>query len=149
MSLETKVMEALKEAMKAKDQTAMLALRDIKSAILLFKTDGSNKELNNEEETKIIQKLIKKRKDASEIFSKQNRQDLFEKEEGEIKILEQFLPAQMSVDEIQKVVQQISHELQATSVKDMGKVMGAASKALAGKADNKIISEFIKKILNT
>jgi uncharacterized protein YqeY len=149
MSLETKVMEALKEAMKAKDQTAMLALRDIKSAILLFKTDGSNKELNNEEETKIIQKLIKKRKDASEIFSKQNRQDLFEKEEGEIKILEQFLPAQMSVDEIQKVVQQIIHELQATSVKDMGKVMGAASKALAGKADNKIISEFIKKILNT
>lgn len=149
MSLETKVMEALKEAMKAKDQTAMLALRDIKSAILLFKTDGSNKDLNNEEETKIIQKLIKKRKDASEIFSKQNRQDLFEKEEGEIKILEQFLPAQMSVDEIQKVVQQIIHELQATSVKDMGKVMGAASKALAGKADNKIISEFIKKILNT
>lgn len=149
MSLETKVMEALKEAMKAKDQTAMLALRDIKSAILLFKTDGSNKELNNEEETKIIQKLIKKRKDASEIFSKQNRQDLFEKEEGEIKILEQFLPAQMSVDEIQKVVQQIIHELQVTSVKDMGKVMGAASKALAGKADNKIISEFIKKILNT
>lgn len=148
MSLETKVMEALKEAMKAKDQTAMLALRDIKSAILLFKTDGSNKELNTEEETKIIQKLIKKRKDASEIFSKQNRQDLFEKEVGEIKILEQFLPAQMNADEIQKIVQQIIHEQQATSIKDMGKVMGAASKVLAGKADNKIISDFIKKMLN-
>lgn len=149
MSLEAKVMDALKEAMKAKDQAAMLALRDVKSAILLFKTDGTNKELNAEEEIKIVQKLIKKRKDSLEIFAKQNRVDLVTKEEGEIKVLEQFLPAQMPLEEIQKIVQTIISELGASSAKDMGKVMGAAIKALAGKAENKTVSEIVKQLLGS
>jgi len=149
MSLEAKVMDALKEAMKAKDQAAMLALRDVKSAILLFKTDGTNKELNAEEEIKIVQKLIKKRKDSLEIFAKQNRVDLVTKEEGEIKVLEQFLPAQMPLEEIQKIVQTIISELGASSAKDMGKVMGAASKVLAGKAENKTVSEIVKQLLGS
>lgn len=149
MSLEAKVMDALKEAMKAKDQAAMLALRDVKSAILLFKTDGTNKELNSEEEIKIVQKLIKKRKDSIEIFAKQNRVDLVTKEEGEIKVLEQFLPAQMPLEEIQKIVQTIINELGSSSAKDMGKVMGAASKALAGKAENKTVSEIVKQLLGS
>lgn len=147
MNLEAKIMDALKEAMKSKNQLAMLALRDIKSAILLFKTDGSNKELNEEEEIKILQRLVKKRKDSFDIFTAQNRTDLAEKEAGEIAIIEQFLPKQMSKEEIEPIIKEIIQTVGATSAKEMGKVMGTASKQLAGKADNKLISEIVKSLL--
>ncbi len=147
MNLEAKIMDALKEAMKSKNQVAMLALRDIKSAILLFKTDGSNKELNEEEEIKILQRLVKKRKDSFDIFTAQKRTDLAEKEAGEIAIIEQFLPKQMSKEEIEPIIKEIIQTVGATSAKEMGKVMGTASKQLAGKADNKLISEIVKSLL--
>lgn len=147
MNLEAKIMDALKEAMKSKNQLAMLALRDIKSAILLFKTDGSNKELNEEEEIKILQRLVKKRKDSLDIFTAQHRTDLAEKEAGEIAIIEQFLPKQMSKEEIEPIIKEIIQTVGATSAKEMGKVMGTASKQLAGKADNKLISEIVKSLL--
>lgn len=148
MSLETQVTEAMKKAMIDKDQGALRGLRAIKSAIILAKTaEGAKGEITAEQEIQLLNKLIKQRKDSIAIFEQQNRTDLAEKEKEEIAAIEKFLPAQLSADELKNAIQKIISETGASSVKDMGKVMGAASKALAGKADNKSISETVKQLL--
>lgn len=147
MSLETKVMTALKEAMKAKDQAALRSIRAIKSAILLQKTDGTGKGLDETGEIKLLQKLVKQRKDSLEIYEKQGRDDLAVTEREEIAVIERFLPEQMSEAELETVLKGIIEKTGATSMKDMGKVMGMASKQLGGKADGKTISAVVKKLL--
>jgi uncharacterized protein len=147
MSLENKINNDLKEAMKAKDQIALRGVRAIKAAILLAKTDGSGKDLDPDGEIKLLQKLIKQRKDSLDIFTKQNRLDLAQTEQEEIQIIEKYLPAQLSAEELVAALKKIIAESGATSIKDMGKIMGIASKTLAGKADGKSISETIKTLL--
>ncbi|MCB0645120.1 MAG: GatB/YqeY domain-containing protein [Saprospiraceae bacterium] len=147
MSLETKIMESLKEAMKAKDQAALRGIRAIKSAILLFKTDGSGNVLDEAAEIKLVQKLVKQRQDSLAIYKEQNREDLAKVEEEEIEVLMKFLPEQLSEADIEKIVGDIIAESGATSIKDMGKVMGLANAKLAGKADGKTISMIVKKLL--
>jgi uncharacterized protein len=147
MSLEIKIMEDLKEAMKAKDQAALRGIRAIKSAILIFKTDGSGNELNEDAEIKILQKLVKQRQDSLDIYDKQGREDLAVTEREEIAIIKKYLPSQLEGEALEEKLKEIIAEVGATSAKDMGKVMGAASKALAGKADGKSISETVKKLL--
>lgn len=147
MSLEAEITEDLKAAMKAKDQAALRGIRAIKSAILLAKTDGSGNEIDDKKEIQILQKLVKQRKESLEIYQKQNRDDLAKVEEEEIAIIEKYLPKQMSQEELEAAVKEIITSANATSMKDMGKVMGIASKQLAGKADGKAISEVVKKML--
>lgn len=147
MALEENVMTALKEAMKAKDQAAMRTLRSIKAAILLFKTSGSGEELNREAEIKLLQKMVKQRKESAGIFHQQNRLDLAQTEEEEIAVLEQFLPTQLDEAALTLIIQQIITDTGATSAKDMGKVIGQANKQLAGKAEGRVISEVVKRLL--
>ncbi len=147
MSLEQKIMTDLKAAMKAKDQGALRGIRAIKAAILLAKTDGSGKELNEEAEIKMLQKLIKQRKDSLEIFVKQGREDLASVEREEIAAIEKYLPEQIGAEELEAFLKNIIDTVGATSMKDMGKVMGMASKQLAGKADGKTISTVVKQLL--
>ena len=148
MSLEQKIMTDLKAAMIAKDEAALRSLRAVKAAILLAKTsEGAGGELKEEDEVKLLQKLVKSRKDSLEIFQQQNRPDLAKKEEEEIAVIEKFLPKQMSQDEIKAALQQIIADTGASSPGDMGKVMGAATKQLAGKADGKTISALVKELL--
>ena len=148
MSLEQKIMADLKTAMLAKDEKSLRSLRAIKAAILLAKTsEGAGGELKEEDETKLLQKLVKQRKDSLEIFQQQNRTDLAQKEQEEIAIIEKFLPKQLSADEIKAEVSAIIAEVGATSPADMGKVMGVATKKLAGKADGKTISALVKELL--
>lgn len=144
MSLEKEIMTAMKEAMKAKDQTALAALRAVKSEILLAKTSGDSEGLSEEDEIKLVQKLVKQRKDSARIFSEQNREDLSEPELAQAAVLEKFLPEQMSEEEITKVVATIISKTGAAGMKDMGKVMGMANKELAGKADGRTISTVVK-----
>ncbi|WP_378185502.1 GatB/YqeY domain-containing protein [Aquimarina sp. W85] len=146
MSLEQKVMTAMKEAMKAKDSNALTSLRAIKSAILLAKTEtGSAKEtLTDEEELKLLQKLVKQRKDSAAIFTEQKRSDLAEPELAQAEVISQFLPEQLSEAEIEKVVADIIAKTGAEGMKDMGKVMGQANAKLTGKADGKTISTIVK-----
>ncbi|OUS18716.1 glutamyl-tRNA amidotransferase [Nonlabens dokdonensis] len=144
MSLEKDIMSAMKEAMKAKDQTALAALRAVKSEILLAKTSGGDEGLSEDEEIKIVQKLVKQRKDSARIFSEQNREDLSEPELAQAAVLEKFLPEQMSEEEITKVISDIISKTGASGMKDMGKVMGMANKELAGKADGRTISTIVK-----
>lgn len=148
MSLETKIMDDLKTAMKAKDQTTMTAIRAIKSAILLFKTDGSGNELDEQSEIKILQKLIKQRQDSYDIYVKQNRLDLSKVEKEEMEVISRYLPAQVSSEELQSTIQNIITSIGALSMKDMGKVMAEANRVLSGKADGKSISEMVKKLLS-
>jgi len=147
MSLETQIMAQMKEAMKAKDEVTLRGLRAIKAALLLLKTSGSG-EITPDDEIKILQKLVKQRNDSLDIFKQQNRGDLAQKEEEEIRVIEQFLPKQLTDEEIRTEVQQIITETGASSPADMGKVMGVATKKLAGKADGKKISAIVKEILN-
>ena len=147
MSLELRVNDEIKTAMKAKDAVALRSLRAIKSAILLAKTDGSGKEVDDAIELKIVQKLVKQRKDSLEIFEKQNREDLAVKEREEIAVISKFLPAQMDAAELETFIKGIIEQTGASSMKDMGKVMGMASKQLAGKADGKTISNVVKALL--
>ncbi|MCR9285979.1 GatB/YqeY domain-containing protein [Saprospiraceae bacterium] len=147
MSLEQKIMTDLKAAMKAKDQGALRGIRAIKAAILLAKTDGSGQELNEEREIKMLQKLVKQRKDSLEIFIKQGREDLAVIEREEIAVIEKYLPAQMSAEDLENFLKGIIEKVGATSMRDMGKVMGMASSQLAGKADGKTISMTVKKLL--
>ncbi|MBL7726440.1 MAG: GatB/YqeY domain-containing protein [Dinghuibacter sp.] len=148
MSLETQVMEQLKTAMKEKDEKTMRSLRAIKAAIILAKTAaGGSGELTAEDETKMLQKLVKQRKDSLDIFEQQGRADLAEKEREEIEVIERFLPKQMSEEELKTALQQIITETGAASPADMGKVMGVATKQLAGKADGKAISAMVKTLL--
>lgn len=145
MTLEEKVMKGIKAAMLAKDQKALRGLRAIKSAIINTKTsEGFNGEISEQEEIKILQKLVKQRKDSLEIYQKQNRPELAEKEEEEIEVIEQFLPQQMSEDELSNVIDSIIAQIGASSPADMGKVMGIANKQLAGRADGRTIATVVK-----
>ncbi|MBA3829713.1 MAG: GatB/YqeY domain-containing protein [Taibaiella sp.] len=149
MSLEQKVMEDLKNAMRAKDEAALRTLRAIKAAILIEKTsEGASENISEATETKMLQKLAKQRRDSLEIFEKQNREDLAKKEREELAIIEKFLPQQMGAEEVKKELQAIIAQVGATSPADMGKVMGVATKQLAGKADGKLISETVKQLLS-
>lgn len=148
MSLEKLIMDQLKVAMKSKDAVALQALRAVKSAILLAKTEtGVQAELTEEQELKIVQKQVKQRKDSADIFIKQNRQDLADPELAELAVLEQFMPEALSEEEVEKVVIETIQKVGAKGMKDMGKVMGMVSKELAGKADGKTISTLVKKNL--
>lgn len=144
MSLEKDIMAAMKVAMKAKDQTALAALRAVKSEILLAKTSGDSEELKEEDEIKLVQKLVKQRKDSARIFSEQNREDLSEPELAQAAVLEKFLPEQLSEEDVTAVIKEIISKTGAAGMKDMGKVMGMANKELAGKADGRTISTVVK-----
>ena len=149
MSLEQKIMADLKTAMLAKDEAGLRSLRAIKAAIIVAKTsEGAKGEITEEEETKLLQKLVKSRKDSLEIFQQQNRPELAIKEQEEIAIIEKFLPKQMSVGDVEAAVTKIIADLGASSPADMGKVMGVATKQLAGKADGKTISSLVKELLS-
>lgn len=152
MSLEQKIMVELKTAMLAKDEKSLRSLRAVKAAILLAKTaEGApmnRGELKEEDENKLLQKLVKQRKDSLEIYQQQNRKDLAQKEQEEIEVIEKFLPQQLSAEELKIVLTKIIAEVGASSPADMGKVMGAATKQLAGKADGKTISALVKELLN-
>ena len=149
MSLSAQVMTKMKEAMKAKDQNALTSLRAIKSAILLAQTEtGSKEDLSEDQELKILQKLVKQRKESAIVYKEQGREDLAQPELEQAKVIEQFLPEQMSDDEIAKEVDAIIAKTGASSMADMGKVMGMASKQLAGKADGKTISSIVKEKLS-
>lgn len=147
MSLEQKLMPDLKAAMKAKDQGSLRGIRAIKAAVLLAKTDGSGNEINEEMEIKILQRLIKQRKESLTIFKEQGREDLATKEQEEIDVIQQYLPAQMDAAELESRLKEIISRVGAESMRDMGKVMGIASKEFAGKADGKAISSMVKQIL--
>lgn len=149
MSLESRITGDLKEAMKAKDQAALRTIRAIKAAILLQKTDGSGKELTEEMEIKMIQKLAKQRQDSYDIYVKQNREDLAAVEKEELEVLKNYLPEQLSEDKIKEVVDAIIAKIGAEGMKDMGKVMGMTSKELAGKADGKTISGIVRTALTS
>ena len=143
-------MAELKAAMLAKNEAALRGLRAIKSAILLAKTaDGKQGEISEDDEIKLLQKLAKQRKDSLEVFVAQNREDLAQKEREELEVIEKFLPKQMSEDELKEALKAIVAEVGASGPGDMGKVMGAATKQLAGKADGKMISSAVKEILST
>lgn len=145
MSLQEQVMTEMKAAMKAKDTVALESLRAIKSAILLAQTDkGAAGTLSEEEEVKLVQKLVKQRKDSAAIFTEQGRTDLAEPELAQVAVIEKFLPEQLTEEEIEKVVVQTIDSIGASGMQDMGKVMGIVSKELAGQADGKTISMIVK-----
>jgi uncharacterized protein YqeY len=148
MSLEQSVMAQIKDAMKAKDEAGLRGLRAIKAAIILAKTaEGAGGELKAEDEIKLLQKLVKQRKDSLEIYQQQKRDDLAKKEQEEITVIERFLPQPLTAAELKEAVRKIIAETGASSPADMGKVMGAATKQLAGKADGKTISATVKELL--
>lgn len=148
MSLETKIMDNMKEAMKAKDSVVLEALRAIKSAIILAKTEaGATDILSEEQEIKMLQRLVKMRKDSAEIFTKQNRPDLVEPELAQIAVIEKFLPAQLSEDEVEAIISKIILETGASGIASMGKVMGLANAQIGGQAEGKTISAIVKKLL--
>ncbi|MBQ6761935.1 MAG: GatB/YqeY domain-containing protein [Bacteroidales bacterium] len=148
MTLEQQIQEAIKEAMKAKDTVALSANRAIKGEILLFKTsEGGSKEVTDGDILKMVQKLIKQRKEAAEQFSAAGRQELADNELAEAAALEKYLPKQLSVEEVTVKIQEIIAQTGATSLKDMGKVMGIANKALAGLSDGRTISGIVKQLL--
>ncbi len=146
MNLQQKITTAIKEAMKAKDQERLAALRAIKSELLLAQTNKNTQEneISSEQEIKILQKLVKQRRDSAQIYKEQNREDLANPEEAQANIIAEFLPEQLSKEEITVIVQKIIAELEVTSIKQMGQVMGKAQQALSGKADGKTISGIIK-----
>ena len=148
MSLELTINEAIKTAMREKDKVALDSLRAVKSQILLLKTEAKGADVSAEQEIAILQRMIKQRKDSYEQFVAQNRIDLAEVEAAQMKVIEQFLPAQLTAEELEAEIKKIITETGAESIKDLGKVMGTASKALAGKSDGKSISEMVKKLLS-
>ncbi|MGA1379220.1 MAG: GatB/YqeY domain-containing protein [Chitinophagaceae bacterium] len=149
MSLEQQIMSDLKAAMLAKDEVALRSLRAIKAAILLANTaEGSSGELSADAEMKILQKMVKQRKDSLDIFSQQGRTDLAQKEQEEIAVIEKFLPKQMDAEELRVVLKEIIAKTGASTAADMGKVMGAANKELAGKAEGKLIASLVKELLS-
>ena len=150
MELEKIINNDLKEAMLAKDRRKLEAIRAIKAALLLEKTGGdvSTSEIPEAVELKMLQKLVKQRKESAQIYKEQGRPELAEEEEYQASIIEQYLPKQMSEEEIKAAVEKIVAELGASTMKDMGRVMGTASKQLAGKADNKIISQIVRSLLS-
>ncbi|EJL60604.1 GatB/YqeY domain-containing protein [Flavobacterium sp. CF136] len=148
MSLQTQIMEEIKTAMRAKDTVALEALRAIKSEMLLAATSsGSKEELTEDDEIKLLQKLVKTRKESARIFTEQNRPDLAEPELAQIAVIEKFLPAQLSEAEVEAVIAKIIAETGASGIASMGKVMGLASAQLGGTAEGKTISTIVKKLL--
>lgn len=149
MSLQNLLMQSIKEAMKAKDTLRLDALRAIKSAILLATTQaGSSDSLTEEEEIQLLQKLVKQRRDSAAIFKEQNRLDLAGPEEDQAAVIAEFLPQQLELSEVQAIVAEVIQSVNAEGMKDMGKVMGIASKKMAGKADGKTISGIVKNLLS-
>ena len=149
MSLENKIMEAMKIAMKNKDQSTLAALRAVKSELILAKTKGnSSDEFSEADENKLLQKLVKQRKDSAAIFSEQNREDLAQPELEQATVISTFLPEQMTELAVEKVVVEVIGQTESNSMKDMGKVMGIVNDKLAGKADGKTISGIVKRILS-
>ncbi len=148
MNLEAKINNDLKEAMKAKDEKGLRGIRAIKSAILLHKTSGAAVEVTDEDEIKILQKLVKQRKESLTIFEQNNRAELAQTEREEIEVIERYLPKQLGEAEIEAVVKQIIAETGATNMKEMGKVIGAANKQLAGQAEGAVISGVVKRLLS-
>ena len=147
MSLEQRISQDLITALKAKDEAAARAIRAIKSAILLIKTDGSKQEIDETREVQLVQKLVKTRQESYDIYVKNNREDLAVIEKEEIDILKRYLPTMIEGAELEAIIRQIIADTGASSVKDMGKVMGAANKQLAGKADGRAISDVVKSLL--
>ncbi|MEY4108519.1 MAG: hypothetical protein RL181_2861 [Bacteroidota bacterium] len=147
MTLEEKIMEDLKTAMREKDEAAKRGIRAIKAAILLAKTDGSGQEVTPEREIQILQKLVKQRRESMEIYEREKREDLANTEREEIAVIEKYLPQPLSAEELEEALRALIAETGAAGPKDLGKVMGQASKRLAGKADGKAISEMAKKLL--
>ena len=148
MSLLKKIDNDIKFAMKSKDALSLESLRAVKSSILLFKTkSGSSTDLSDQDEIKILQKLVKQRKDSAEIYKNQNRLELCDTELNQARIIESYLPKQLSPAEVSIIIDKIIIKLNASSMKDMGKVMGLASKELSGKSDGKTISEIVRKKL--
>ena len=148
MSLEKTINEDLKTAMKAKDQVALRGIRAIKSAILLYNTSGATEGMDTEKEIALLQKLVKQRQDSLDIYEKQGREDLAVVEREEIEVIMRYLPKQLSEDELKVAIKEIMTRLGATTMKDMGRVMGEASKEFAGKADGKTISAVVKAMLS-
>ena len=149
MSLQAKIMESMKDAMRAKDTVTLEALRAIKSGLLLAQTEsGAKEEISEEEEIKLLQKLVKQRKDSAAIYIQQGRQDLADPEIEQAAVIEKFLPAQLSEEEVEAVVKRIVADNGFSGMADMGKVMGMANKELAGTADGKTISTVVKKVLS-
>ena len=148
MSFQDELNTKLKEAMREKNTVALESLRAIKSAILLLQTQSGAKETPDDSEiTKLLQKLVKQRKESASIFRQQGRDDLAEPEEAQIEVISQFLPEQLSESAVEKVIDEVIATVGATTMKDMGKVMGMANKKLAGQADGKLIAEIVKKRL--
>ena len=147
MTLEETINEDLKTAMRAKDEVGLRGIRAIKSAILLAKTDGSGQAIDAAREVQMLQKLVKTRQESLDIFLKNDRPLLAEKEREEIEVIKRYLPAMLEGPELEAIIQQIVAETGAASAKDMGKVMGAANKQLAGKADGRAISDIVKRLL--
>lgn len=148
MNFQDQLNSKLKSAMREKNKVALESLRAIKSAILLLQTQSGAKETPDDAEiTKLLQKLVKQRKESASIFREQGRVDLAEPEEAQIEIISQFLPEQLSAEEVEKIIDEVIQSVGATTMKDMGKVMGMANKQLAGKADGKFIAEIVKKRL--
>ena len=148
MTLEEKIAQDLVTAMKAKDEVALRGIRAIKAVIQLAKTDGSGQAIDEAREVQMLQKLVKTRQESQEIFEKNGREELAQKEREEIAVIKRYLPAMLEGEELEAVLRQIVADTGATSAKDMGKVMGAANKQLAGKADGRAISEIVKRLLN-
>lgn len=149
MNLEQQIMSEMKEAMKAKNEASLRSLRAIKAEIIKAKTEpGAGGEISADKELSMLQKMVKQRKDALTIYKEQNREDLAQKEQEEIDVIERFLPAQMSEEELKAELQQIISETGASSPADMGKVMGVATKKLAGRTDGKAISAAVKALLS-
>ena len=147
MNLEAQIQKDLITAMKAKDEKALRAVRAIKAAILNFKTSGTNAPLDEDAEIKMLQKMVKQRKESLSIFEQQNRDALAQTEREEIEVIEKYLPQQLSVEEIEATIKTIIVDSGAIGMKDMGKVMGAANKAFAGKAEGAVISGIVKRLL--
>ncbi len=148
MSLEQTINTDIVTAMKEKDKVALDSLRAVKSQILLLKSEAKGAEVSAEQEIAILQRMIKQRKDSLEQFLAQNRADLAEVEESQMKVIEKYLPKQLSAEELEAEIKQIIADVKAESIKDLGKVMGTASKILGGKSDGKSISEMVKKLLS-
>tara|TARA_Y100000589_G_scaffold321098_1_gene351830 strand:+ start:23427 stop:23879 length:453 start_codon:yes stop_codon:yes gene_type:complete len=148
MSLAEKINNDIKEAMKAKDKEKLFALRAVKSALLLAATEKGNQEISEDAEVKILQKLVKQRLDSAQIYKEQGREDMAQEELFQAEVIKKYLPEQLSEDEIRKIVGEIIAETGASSMKDMGKVMGVATKKMQGKADGKLISTVVKEMLS-
>ena len=148
MSLEEKITADIKVSMLAKDKRKLEALRAVKSALLLLKTNGTGKEITQEDEIALLQRLVKQRKESALLYQEQGREDLYEEEFFQQGVIEVYLPEQLSEEEVTETLKQIIAETQASSMKDMGKVMGQAQKVFAGRADNKLVSTLVKQLLS-